>query len=725
MKDIKTYIHNHQKLSYTVLLCVMGLCINFIGYKIAHYFDLPLYLDIIGNALSAALGGYIPAFIVGLFTNLINGLSNYYTAYYSFISMLIAISAAWFAQRGYFDRLSTLPIIIVTFALIGGIFGTMLNWVLNGFWIGEGSASGLAYYFSVVRGIPPFYSLLLADLLVDFFDKTISVIITVAIVKLLPESFKSKFYFFGFRKTKVAPLEDEEGRPISDRKKMSLRTKVVLLVSGACIIIASFVSGISYKQYRTGAVDQQIYIARSILHIAAKNIDAEKIEEYLVFGEDAEGYRESERQLKTLMDSADNIEYVYAYKVEPDGCHVVFDPDTADTPGEDPGTVIPFDEAFMKVLPKLLAGEPIDPVISNERYGWLLSVYEPLRDKEGRCRCYLCVDVNMNYIAITGYQFLARVISLFFGVFIVLLTLAIWLAEQNIILPVNRIAETASQFDYSTEDSRYENVSTIAALDIRTGDEIENLYNAIVRTTKDTVKFIGEMKEQEDKINKLQTGLILVLADTVEQRDQCTGDHVQKTAAYAELIMEELQRRNMYTDVITEEFKKNVTLTAALHDVGKIKVPDRILNKPGKLTDEEFADMKRHAVYGGRIIRKAIRLIGDADSGGYFADASNLARYHHEKWNGMGYPEGLKGEEIPLAARIMAVADVFDALVSERPYKKGFSFEKAMSIIEEGSGSHFDPTIATVFLEAGDKVREIMTRQEKKLEDDDEEDEDI
>nr|MCR5507330.1 HD domain-containing protein [Lachnospiraceae bacterium] len=141
-----------------------------------------------------------------------------------------------------------------------------------------------------------------------------------------------------------------------------------------------------------------------------------------------------------------------------------------------------------------------------------------------------------------------------------------------------------------------------------------------------------------------------------------------------------------------------------LHDVGKINVPDAILNKPGKLTDEEFDRMKTHTTAGSMILTRVVETVADSD---YLEEAKRLAEYHHEKWNGKGYPHGISGEEIPLSARIMAVADVFDALVSKRRYKDGMPFEKAVSIIEEGAGTHFDPKIAEAFLDALDEVKEV------------------
>ena len=206
----------------------------------------------------------------------------------------------------------------------------------------------------------------------------------------------------------------------------------------------------------------------------------------------------------------------------------------------------------------------------------------------------------------------------------------------------------------------------------------------------------------------MQNGLIYVLADLVESRDKLTGDHIKKTAAYTKIITDQLKANSCYTDILTDEYCENIVSSAPLHDIGKIVVPDAILNKPGKLTDEEFAIMKTHAAAGGEILRQALEAVSVSENdSGYLQEAIRMASYHHEKWNGKGYPEGLAGEDIPLSARIMAVADVFDALVSKRCYKDGFSFEKAMGIIEESSGSHFDPNIVTAFIQASDQVREV------------------
>ena len=236
------------------------------------------------------------------------------------------------------------------------------------------------------------------------------------------------------------------------------------------------------------------------------------------------------------------------------------------------------------------------------------------------------------------------------------------------------------------------------------------MYQAFAKTTENSANYVNQLRTKTETIAQMQNALIMVLADMVESRDENTGDHVRKTAAYTRIIMDQLKEMDYYTDQLTDQFIYDVEHSAPLHDIGKIAVSDMILNKPGKLTDEEFTIMKTHTTAGADILEQVIETVPDS---GYLKEAKNLAEFHHEKWNGKGYPKGLAGEEIPLSARIMAVADVFDALVSDRCYKKAFPFEKAMSIIKEDAGTHFDPLVADAFIQAEDEVRKVAEKHSK------------
>ena len=200
------------------------------------------------------------------------------------------------------------------------------------------------------------------------------------------------------------------------------------------------------------------------------------------------------------------------------------------------------------------------------------------------------------------------------------------------------------------------------------------------------------------RIEKIQRSVIESMATVVEERDENTGGHISRTEGYVNALIGQMKKTERYSD-LTGEYYNNILLAAPMHDIGKIKVPDVILNKPARLTDEEFEIMKRHAEFGADIIQKTMR---DVEENEYFDIACNIAKYHHERFDGTGYPCGLKGEDIPLEARIMALADVYDALVSERVYKKAFSKETARKIIEEGKGTQFDPELTALFLKCID-----------------------
>ena len=206
-----------------------------------------------------------------------------------------------------------------------------------------------------------------------------------------------------------------------------------------------------------------------------------------------------------------------------------------------------------------------------------------------------------------------------------------------------------------------------------------------------------DVKERTEKIAHIQREIIGSVANIVEARSVETGEHIKRTSAYTEMIARAMQKRNLHTDVINDEYIELLVSAAPLHDIGKISVPDHILLKPGRLTEEEFRIMTTHVDSGAAIIENSMRGV---ESDEYVHIAKEIAQYHHERWDGTGYGAGLKGEEIPLSARITALADCFDALSSERCYKKAYSFSEALEIIRSEKGTHFDPEVEEAFEEA-------------------------
>ncbi len=209
-----------------------------------------------------------------------------------------------------------------------------------------------------------------------------------------------------------------------------------------------------------------------------------------------------------------------------------------------------------------------------------------------------------------------------------------------------------------------------------------------------------------EQVMAAQSATISAFCSLAEARDNETGNHIRRTQHYVRAVAEALRHHPRFRDELDEQTIELFFRTAPLHDIGKVAIPDAILNKPSKFTPDEWEIMKRHAEYGRNAIAAAERdLTGTGLD--FLRYAREIAHSHHEKWDGSGYPQGLKGESIPLGARLMAVADVFDALISRRAYKPPFTHEQALAVIAEGRGSHFDPDIADAVLRISEQFREI------------------
>ena len=215
------------------------------------------------------------------------------------------------------------------------------------------------------------------------------------------------------------------------------------------------------------------------------------------------------------------------------------------------------------------------------------------------------------------------------------------------------------------------------------------------------------IRERTAQLVQLQNSIVFTLADIVESRDENTGGHIERTTGFIEILINAMLERGLYADEIRSWNLESVISSARLHDVGKVSIPDSILNKPGPLTDGESHTMKTHPSAGEKIIDQMMLRSGNVE---FLRNAKLSAAYHHERWDGSGYPYGLKGTEIPLHGRIVAIVDVYDALTTERPYKNAFSHEEALRIIMDDAGGHFDPAIANIFFAVHERIDEARIR---------------
>lgn len=315
--------------------------------------------------------------------------------------------------------------------------------------------------------------------------------------------------------------------------------------------------------------------------------------------------------------------------------------------------------ALMSCITVLFMSAIIFLVVSRDLLIWIESV-----GPEGLMSARLTV---VKELAFVGGIFLMEMINLVFSF------------SKNLKLFFNNENETLKGVAGGDLDRR----ATVS-----TGDE----FGIMARYTNEMIK---SLKESTENLQKTQDVTILTLASLAETRDNETGAHILRTQRYVKSLAEELSLDESYADRLDERHINLLFKSAPLHDIGKVGVPDSVLLKPGKLSDEEFMEMKKHPKLGRDSLRHAEKMLGESS---FLNLAQEVAFTHHEKWDGSGYPLCLAGENIPLPGRLMALADVYDALISERIYKRAFSHEEAKDIIIKDSGSHFDPRIVEAFV---------------------------
>nr|MCR5156864.1 hypothetical protein [Butyrivibrio sp.] len=582
-----------EKNAYFTCLVIVGVAFNVVGSFLASVSGVPLYLDTIGTVLAAYFGGYIPGILVAILGSALNSVANPIYLSYGVLNVLVAVITVILKNLGWYKKVRFYIPIILIYAFTGGALGAVLTWLLYGFEAGI-ATSGIVAMFYNTGLFGRFFSQLLGDFSADVVDKTISVVVVVLADRFLSKDLKNKIKYDAWAQ---APLSDEAVEELKKghSRSVSLRDKLILILSLAATLTALIAVLISYYLFHNTIIHQHSDYAEKMASMVAAAIDGNMIDEYLEEGEDAVGYIKTKEALERIRDSSPYIEYLYVYKFEEDGCHVVFDLDNPAELGVKPGEIVPIDPAFAEYEQDFIAGNEILPTDSHDEYGWLLTAYVPIKNSDRKVVAYAAVDLSMDHIHTYGKEFLVSQISLFLGIFIFIFAVGFYFTEYKIILPLNSMAYTTSEYAQENEAAMEMTADTLKKLDIRTGDEIENLYRSIYNMAVSNLEFFEDINQKNTTINEMQMSLINILADMVESRDQNTGDHIMKTAEYAKIIMEEMRREGLYEDQLTDEYISDVYHSTPLHDIGKISISDTILNKPGKLTVDEFDLMKEHS----------------------------------------------------------------------------------------------------------------------------------
>lgn len=502
------------------LICIAGLAVNLVGSLITKIFGLPLYLDTVGTIFIAALGGYVPGIAVGFFTHLTKSFVDPSQMYYCAINVAIAIFVTFLSRRGYFHSFGKTFLMIPAMILLSGLGDFFLENFLK--------AS------DILQPIFEYNKNLADNFPQEFADKGISVFTTYALLNyVVPSHVKKAFRTIG---QKQAPLTDEMKSVVNQNSylKSSLRTKMMAILVLSSLLLSLSISLISYLLFKETIIEDRIKTVDSMVTIMLNELDPNRIDDYLKLGYKAPDYADMNKRFYAIKNSNPDIRYMYVYRIEEDGCHVVFDLDTDVMKGSKPGDVMEFEENFMPYRDALIAGRPIPPIISDDKYGFILTLYKPLYDANGKCQCYAGVDFSLDLLTMYGRTFLIKLFTLFAGCFVFIVAIGHGFIENNVIIPVNTMAYCARNFSYDSEAAREANFTRIRKLEIRTGDEIENLYQALLMTMNNVLGYFNNLKRTKVQITNMQVKVMAM--DEIAYKDSLTG--VKNKAAYDKKISE-------------------------------------------------------------------------------------------------------------------------------------------------------------------------------------------
>ena len=501
-----------------LLVCFEALILNLFGSYIAQKFGLIIYLDTCGTIFIAALGGYVPGIAVGFFTNLIASFLDSQQMYFSTVNIFVAAYAAYFARKGFFKSLNKVAMLILPLTLLTGTSAVIIYTLLNS--------------TSFTQTVSEIHVNFATNFLGEFLDKGLSLILAFVLLQSTPKSIVADFKVLG---RKQAPLSDEMQQALGTKNYLSsssLRTKMLVILMVSSLFVSFSISFISYFLFRDAAMSDRIKTVDSMVAVILNELNPEHIDEYIELGRSYEEYREIEEKLYAIKNSNTYIQYIYIYRIKEDGCHVIFDLETANVKADKPGQIVPLDPVAEEFRHDLLAGRPIRPIFSNDEYGNLLTLYKPLYDHNGKCQCYAIVDFSLEVLSDHMRSFMIKLAALFTGCFIFIFVIGLWFIENNIILPVNTMAYCARNFSYDDPTERRKHYERIKNLQVQTGDEIENLYSSLLKMTENISTYLEHLQLAKVQVANMQIRVFAM--DELANTDSLTG--IKNKTAYTKTI---------------------------------------------------------------------------------------------------------------------------------------------------------------------------------------------
>ncbi len=694
------------------LYIALGIIINVLCAFISYKLNLPLFFDTIGTFAVAAVGGYFPGVLVAVLTNLLCLAFNPEAIYFAIVNASIALVTARFVNSKDLKIVKNIAKLAIYSALISGVLGSFIQWRL--FDMPQNSFVAVnVSTLSQSTGLPSFVIFLFVNIVLNIPDKAVSLLAALLLIRFIPEKTKEQIKGSSWRQRALTDREKKIMREWVKGNKHSVRTKMTFILMGMSFILVVAIFWVGVRIYLDNMLEERTNVAESTASLASELIPIDSIDSFIRAGKEAEKYKETEDMLGLILKKSSNVDYLAAVKISESGMTVICRPDIESdgeiVTGDAPGTFLTIPEYALGHKSELLKGEKIEPIPVKIQRNMQIVVFHPVLNERGNSVCYIITEAHMDYMTKNMRDYLTRIMFMMAGLFFLTLMYGFFITGANLVYPITSIVLAVEKFISAGSEQKKmdEALKLIRSLDISTDDEVEKLYYSISDMAANQTEQMRSLRRYTEATSKMQDGLIITMADLVENRDSDTGAHIQKMAAYVKIIVEGLKKKGYYAEKITPQFMSDIVRSAPLHDIGKINIPDNVLNKPGKLTAEEYEIMKTHTTAGEKIMEKAIKTV---EGENYLKEAKNMATYHHERWDGKGYPEGLHGEVIPLSARITAVADVFDALTSPRVYKPAFPLEEALAMIQEGSGTQFDPKCVEAFMESIPEVKVILRK---------------
>lgn len=477
-------------------------------------------------------------------------------------------------------------------------------------------------------------------------------------------------------------------------KKTSLRTHFYAVIILTAVILSAVTVFTSNLLYRASQHSRCENVSRTVAQTVSSFVKNSDLQGY-VNGMNSVEYIETNNKIRRLAKSVPDIVCIDLYNMTENGMQTVFDTQSDDIKGG-LGKVYDYDRNWAKYKSEFLTGENVSDAQILISEGMAVMYCVPF-EKNDDGYTYICVGITQSKLTAERMRFMKYTSLIIILTACVTVICSLWIFRRRVTKPLKKIMLLTERAATENDEAL---IYDILNTNVNVSNELENIYKSLLKIYTSKTRLMSAASAADEKSVKAIISLI-------KRMDNFTALHLDNSLQYVILIVNELRKTDKYKSIISEDDLRDLIFAAPLHDIGKLAVPKSIVDKPARLTDEEYEIMKKHSTLGAMIIDEAFLKNSDES---YLQLAREIALYHHERWDGGGYPEGISGEDIPIAVRIVSIADVFDALVSKRSYKEAYSFDKSFDIIVSESGKFFDPDIIDVLIGAKSKMRKIYNR---------------